>query len=83
MGVVDTPPASRADADKIEAALIGERDQPAIEEFAAALGTYGPTNVPAPHMYGFADIRSAARDALHDLNQHDRCLHDLPLMERP
>lgn len=54
-----------------------------LEDFLEALASYQPTDNPDLQLIGYAGIRSAARTALHDLDEHADCLHDLPLMDRP
>ena len=80
--LVDSPPQSRGEADEVEAAL-SDDDDSAAEGVREALDLYEPTDSPAPHLVGFAGLRAAARESLHDLGDHGHCLHDVPLAERP
>ena len=81
-GLVESPPRSRSEANEVEAALTDEDDR-AVEGVRDAMAHYEPTDAPSPYMIGFAGLRSAARDSLHDLGEHGLCLHDVPLAERP
>jgi hypothetical protein len=81
--VVDSPPCSTQAADELEMELRHQPDVTAVEEFLFSLALFEPTDDPGPHLVGSEALRSSARDALHDLGSHDRCLHDVPLMDRP
>ena len=83
LGVVDDPPASRAAADRLESELLVATDLAGVEDFLESLSLYEPAETPGPHLVGYAGLRSAAREALHELDRHDRCLHDIPLTDRP
>lgn len=81
---VRTPPRSTLEAQELEARLWREHGElPELEDFREALALYQPTDSPDPHLIGYKGIRSAASMALHDLNDHSHCLHDVPLMDRP
>jgi hypothetical protein len=82
--VVDRPPASCEAANELEGTLRSiDPAIPEIEEFLMAIASYEPTDILSAHMYGFDGLRSKARAALHDLDAHDECLHDVPLADRP
>jgi hypothetical protein len=82
--VVDRPPVSYEAANELEGTLLAiDPAIPEIEEFLAALASYEPTDSPSGHMYGFDDLRTEAIAALHDLDAHEKCLNDLPLVDRP
>ena len=81
--VADSPPASRAAAEELEAALAEATNIVAVDEFAEALNLYEPTDSPGPNLIGFDGLRASAREALHELGRHERCLHDVPLTDRP
>ena len=83
LGVVDDPPASRAAADRLESELLVATDLAGVEDFLESLSLYEPAETPGPHLVGYAGLRSAAREALHELDRHDRCPHDIPLTDRP
>lgn len=81
---VRDPPGSTGEARDLEAKLRGDDGGlPELEDFLEALALYLPTDSPDPHLFGYKEIRSAASMALHDLDEHSACLHDVPLMDRP
>ena len=78
------PPGSTGEARELEAALRGaDGGLPQLVDFLEALALYQPTDSPDPHLIGYKGIRSAASMALHNLDDHSHCLHDVPLMDRP
>jgi hypothetical protein len=80
----DEPPSSVAEAQFLEACIAGDlASVPELEDFGVALASYEPTEKPEPGVLGYEGLRFAAREALHDLGRHDRCLHGIPLDERP
>lgn len=52
-----------------------------MEDYIVGAASYSPNEGPW-HLDEEAMTR-LCRDWLHDLDRHDRCLHDLPLAERP
>ncbi len=81
---VDSPPSSYGAANELEAVFLAIVPEiPEVEEFMVALASYEPTVNPSEYMNGFDSLRSEARSALHDLDVHDYCIHDIPLADRP
>lgn len=58
-----------------------DRGLPGYEDFEVALISYRPGG--GDHRLDEAQLQQAARLLLHELGEHDLCLHDVPLMERP
>jgi hypothetical protein len=83
LAVVDSPPQSRSAAENLEATLSEASEVAGVEDFVAALSMFEPSKTPSGQLIGFDGLRSAAREALHDLGRHDRCMHEVPLSDRP
>ena len=80
--VADAAPASMNEVDHVEGQLIAlDHDQPGYEDFETALAMYRPGG--GDHLLDEAQLQQAARFLLHELGDHERCLHDIPLSERP
>lgn len=77
------PPRSRVEIDHFARALTSLPQTDAVAELSDALEVFQPTDVPDAHMVGLAGLRSAARDALHEMDHHALCVHDLPISQRP
>jgi hypothetical protein len=67
---------------QLEAEFAGlSRDLPGYEDFELAVITYRPGG--GEHLLDEAGFQHAARLLLHELGDHELCLHDVPLAERP
>jgi hypothetical protein len=83
-GVMERPPMSMRQVSDLEAVLIADDSGLSpVADLASALALYEPTDNPGPQPVGYDGLRSAARAALHDLDQHSFCFHDHPLRGRP
>lgn len=77
----EEPPTSVDAAHLLEGSIAsGVETVPELEDVATALASYEPTEKLSPGLVGYDGLRLAARETLHDLGRHDRCLHDVPLI---
>jgi len=78
---VDGDGRSLQDAETIEVEAMKDPLHMIDEDRLAGVAAYRP--YAGPHHLDEVQMTTLCRDWLHDLGEHSRCLHDLPLTERP
>lgn len=80
--VAESPPVSMVEVARLEQELVAlDLGLPGYDDFATAVTTFRPGG--GDHLLDEAQLSAAARELLHELGDHELCLHDLPLDQRP
>src|SRR5262245_30787907 len=80
--VADAAPSSMDEVAEVEEQLLSlDRDLPGWQDFETAIAMYRPGG--GDQLLNEPQMQQAARFLLHELGDHERCLHDVPLIERP
>ena len=80
--VADAAPVSMVEVASLEQELVAlDSGLPGYDNFVTAVAMFRPGG--GDHLLDEAQLSAAARELLHELGDHERCLHDLPLDQRP